>query len=165
MSATVREMVPGDLHVLWVIFGEIIRAGDTYVHDETTTFEQFEADWCGRGGEQWVAVVGSRIVGGYTLRPNHVGRGAHIGTASYIVATAARGAGVGRTLGEHSLERAGALGFAALQFNFVVSTNTAAVRLWQRLGFRTLATLPRAFDHAQRGPVDALVMFRELSSN
>ena len=106
--------------------------------------------------------IDGRVLGAYTLRANHPGRGSHVATASYLVAGAARGHGVGRMLGEHSIERARALSFDAIQFNFVVSTNAAAVRLWESLGFRTLARLPKAFDHAQLGQVDALVMFREL---
>lgn len=161
-AVTIRPLAPGDLQVLWVIFREVVEAGETYAHDATTTYADFETYWLGRGGEQWIAVAGSRIVGGYTLRPNHPGRGAHVGTASYLVSAAARGTGIGRALGVHSLERARAAPFDALQFNFVVSTNAAAVHLWHALGFRTLATLPAAFAHPTRGKVDALVLFREL---
>jgi ribosomal protein S18 acetylase RimI-like enzyme len=159
-----RRLALTDLHELWEIFSEIAGAGETYVQDAATTFEEFEPYWCGRGGEQWVAQSGNRIAGGYTLRSNYPGRGARVATASYIVARSARGRGLGRQLGEHSLARARALQFGAMQFNFVVSTNTAAVRLWQSLGFRTLARLPGAFEHARLGAVDALVMFRELAS-
>jgi ribosomal protein S18 acetylase RimI-like enzyme len=78
------------------------------------------------------------------------------------VEASARGLGVGLALGAHSLERARALGYAAIQFNFVVSTNTSAVRLWKRLGFGVLATLPGAFRHRELGAVDAYVMWRSL---
>lgn len=161
-ALTIRPLREGDLAELWPIFREIAHAGETYAQDASFTRDAFAADWCGRGGEQWVAAIDERIVGGYTLRANHLGRGAHVGTASYVVDRARRGAGVGRELGEHSLERARAMGFAAMQFNFVVSTNVAAVRLWERLGFRVVGRLPGAFRHAGEGPVDALVMFREL---
>lgn len=161
-TVEIRPMARTDLGALWEIFAEVVAAGDTYVQDSATTFAELEAYWLARGGEQWVAVRDGGIVGGYTLRPNHPGRGAHVGTASYIVARTARGGGVGRRLGEHSIERARAIAFGALQFNFVVSTNTAAVRLWESLGFRTLARLPRAFEHARLGLVDALVMFLDL---
>ncbi|MFT3765215.1 MAG: GNAT family N-acetyltransferase [Minicystis sp.] len=160
--ATVRPATRADLHALWDAFAEIAAAGETYVQDATTTEAEFVTYWCGRGGEQWVAEIEGRVAGGYTLRPNHPGRGAHVGTASYVVAKGARGHGIGRLLGEHSIERARAMGFAALQFNFVVATNIPAVRLWESLGFRVLARLPEVFEHAQLGRTDALVMFREI---
>lgn len=86
-----------------------------------------------------------------------------MGTASYIVAKDARGGGVGGGLAKHSIERAAGLGFRAMQFNFVVSTNAPAVSAWRRLGFRVVGTLPAAFSHKTLGLVDALVMFREVS--
>ncbi len=158
----VRPMARADLRQLRDIFDEVIADGDSYAQDAPLTLEEFESNWCGRGGEQWVAADEERVLGGYTLRANHPGRAARVGTASYIVARAARGRGVGRALGEHSIVRARALGFSAMQFNLVISTNIPAVRLWQSLGFRTLARLPGAFEHARLGPVDALLMFREL---
>ena len=102
------------------------------------------------------------MVGTYTLRPNQPGRGSHVATASYGVEGAARGLGVGRAMGSHSIARARAAGYRAIQFNFVVSTNTAAVRLWKDLGFEVLATLPGAYQHRQLGPVDAYLMWLPL---
>jgi GNAT superfamily N-acetyltransferase len=155
-------MQPHDDAPLFRIFQHVLDEGATYVQEPSLTQPEFVDYWKARGGEQWVAEAERQILGGYTLRANHAGRGAHVATASYIVDAAARGHGVGRALGEHSLERARALGFTALQFNLVVSTNEAAVQLWQRLGLRIVATLPRAFRHAQHGLVDAYVMYREL---
>jgi L-amino acid N-acyltransferase YncA len=157
-------MTRDDLAPLAAIFAEVVEDGETYADEIIPTLTQFETYWCGRGGEQWVALEDGRVAGGYTLRPNHPGRGAHVGTASYVVRRTARGHGVGRRLGQHSLLRARALGFSSMQFNFVVGTNLAAVRLWEHLGFRTLARLPGAFRHAKHGPVDALVMFRDLAA-
>jgi ribosomal protein S18 acetylase RimI-like enzyme len=146
---------------LWNLFREVIESGDSYTQDEGITRESFVDYWLGRGGEQWVALDSAgAVVGGYTLRANQPGRGAHVGTASYIVARAARGRQIGRALGEHSIERARVLGFLALQFNCVVSTNTAAVQLWQVLGFAIVGTLPRVFRHREHGLVDAYVMHR-----
>jgi ribosomal protein S18 acetylase RimI-like enzyme len=163
MDARLRPFTPADADALWAIFREVIVEGTTYAPDEETSAEDFLRDWTGRGGEQWVAEGAGGVVGAYTLRRNQPGRGAHVATASYLVADSARGLGVGRTLGKHSLERARAMGFAAIQFNFVVSTNLPAVRLWKSLGFEILATLPGAFRHRTAGPVDAYVMWCSLS--
>jgi ribosomal protein S18 acetylase RimI-like enzyme len=102
------------------------------------------------------------VVGSYILKPNQPGLGAHISNASFIVSASARGQGIGRAMGEHCLSEARRLGFRAMQFNFVVSTNDSAVHLWQQFGFKIVGTLPGAFRHAQKGYVDVYVMFRSL---
>jgi ribosomal protein S18 acetylase RimI-like enzyme len=81
-----------------------------------------------------------------------------------MVSPGARGLGVGRGMGEHSLSEARRLGFRAMQFNYVVSTNEPAIRLWQQLGFKIVGTLPGAFRHLEKGYVDAYIMFRTLNS-
>ena len=163
MTLSLRPATPADGSAVWQIFAPILAEGTTYAADERTAESDFLRDWFGRGGEQWVAEADGRVVGAYTLRPNHPGRGAHIATASYGVDAALRGSGVGRALGTHSIERARAAGYRAIQFNFVVSTNTAALRLWKALGFLVLATLPGAFQHRQLGPVDAYVLWLSLA--
>jgi ribosomal protein S18 acetylase RimI-like enzyme len=163
LTPNLRPAMPEDSGALWHIFSAIFLDGTTYAADEGMTKEAFLNDFCGRGGEQWLAESEGRILGAYTLRANHPGRGAHVATASYGVDAAARGQGVGLALAQHSLERARALGFTAVQFNFVVSTNTAAVRLWESLGFEVRATLPAAFRHRLLGPVDALVLWKTLT--
>ena len=109
-----------------------------------------------------MAESGGSIVGTYILKPNQPALGARVANASFMVSLDARGLGVGRRMGEHCLDEARRLGFCAMQFNFVVSTNQAAIRLWQQLGFRITGTLPGAYRHARLGFVDAHVMFREL---
>jgi ribosomal protein S18 acetylase RimI-like enzyme len=109
-----------------------------------------------------VAESGGQVVGTYILKPNQPALGSHVANAAFMVSPAARGLGVGKRMGEHCLVEARRLGFRAMQFNFVVSTNEAAVRLWQQLGFEIIGTLPEAFRHSQRGFVDAYVMFRTL---
>src|SRR5262249_21744099 len=105
-----------------------------------------------------------RIAGTYIVRPNQPGLGSHVANAAFMVSPDARGLGAGRRMGEHCLAEASRLGFRAMQFNFVVSTNEVAVRLWQSLGFRIVGTLSKAFRHARLGFVDAYVMFRELAA-
>ena len=82
--------------------------------------------------------------------------------AGYVVAEPCRRQGIGSCLCQHSLQEARRLGFRAMQFNLVVSTNTAGIRCWQRNGFRVVGTLPEAFRHRQLGYVDALVMVQTL---
>jgi ribosomal protein S18 acetylase RimI-like enzyme len=110
----------------------------------------------------FVADDAGTVVGTYYLRANQMGGGAHVANCGYITRAQATGRGIARALGVHSLERAAAKGFAAMQFNFVVSTNQRAVALWQRLGFAIVGTLPGAFVHPTHGPVDAHVMYRSL---
>jgi L-amino acid N-acyltransferase YncA len=162
---TLLPMTAADLGGLWETFSEAIEDGTSYVQDETTTREDFAEYWSGRGGEQWIASGDGRVLGAYTLRPNHVGRGAHVATASYVVARTTRGQGLGARLGRHSVERAKALGFRAIQFNLVVSTNEPAVTLWKALGFSIVGTLPGAFRDRERGYVDAYVMYRTLAKH
>jgi GNAT superfamily N-acetyltransferase len=109
-----------------------------------------------------VAEIGGRFVGTYFVRPNQPGRGDHVANGGYMVAADARGQGVASALCAHSLDEARRRGFTAMQFNCVVSTNAAAVRTWEKHGFRTVGRLPGAFRHVTHGPVDVLVMFREL---
>jgi L-amino acid N-acyltransferase YncA len=158
----IRPLEQPDLVPLLRIFTAIVEEGATYVQEEVPTATSFKAYWQERGGLQLVAEENAEILGGCTIRPNQEGRGSHVATASYIVSAAARGRGVGRKLAERSLREARAMGFRAMQFNMVVSTNPA-VRLWQSLGFQIVGTLPRVFRHQALGDVDAFVMHLDLT--
>jgi len=120
------------------------------------------AYWFADGHEVFVADEGDEIVGTYYLRANQEGGGAHVANCGYVTAAAARGRGVGRAMCQHSIARARTRGFRAIQFNFVVSSNSSAVGLWQACGFAVVGRLPEAFHHPTLGYVDALVMFRSL---
>jgi GNAT superfamily N-acetyltransferase len=109
-----------------------------------------------------VAVDAGTVVGTATMGPNRPGRGAHVATASFMVDPAYSGQGVGRALGAHVIAWARQAGYRAMQFNAVVETNTAAVRLWEALGFEILATVPQAFDHRVHGYVGLHVMYQAL---
>lgn len=136
--------------------------GDTYVFDPKMSREEALAFWFGRDHHTYVAEIGGQVAGTYILKPNQPALGSHVANAAFMVSPSARGAGIGHRMGEHCLAEARRLGFLAMQFNFVVSTNSSAVRLWQRLGFQIIATLPGAFRHSQHGFVDAYVMFQKL---
>ena len=118
--------------------------------------------WFGPGVTSYVAEVDGRIVGMYKLVANQRDLGAHVANASFMVNPSARGQGVGKVIGLHCLDEARKAGFLAMQFNFVVSTNTGAVSLWKKLGFSIVGTLPKAFRHQSLGYVDAYVMHRFL---
>lgn len=159
----IRPAADADFEAMWHIFSTHLAAGETYMFSSaSTTREDGYAYWLGAGVSSFVAALGERVLGMYRLVPNQPGRGAHVANASYMVSPAAQGGGVGRMLGEHSLAEARRLGYLAMQFNCVVSTNTAALKLWEKLGFSIVGTLPKAFRHKRLGHVDAYVMYRLL---
>ncbi len=157
-----REIGADEFDRVWPFFQEIVARGDTYSYPPGLSFEQARDMWTTPPAHCFVAESDGEVLGAYRLAPNQIGLGDHVANGSYMVSSAVRGRGIGSLLCEHSLEEARRAGFAAMQFNFVVSTNTGAVKLWQRHGFEIVGTLPKAFRHAQFGPVDAYVMFRSL---
>lgn len=159
---TLRPATTADGEAIWQIFREVIAPGDAFVFTPDTPRSEALAYWFRSENHAYVAEHDGQVVGSYIVKPNQPGLGAHIANAAYMVSPSARGLGVGKRMGEHSLVEARRLGFNAMQFNIVVSTNEPAVRLWQRLGFRIVGTLPGAFKHAKRGLVDAYIMFRTL---
>jgi L-amino acid N-acyltransferase YncA len=158
----IRPALAADAADVWRVLEPTIVAGETYALPTDMTREDAIAYWCAPGHEVFVAEERNVIVGAYYLRPNQHGGGAHVANAAYMVAPAATGRGIAQAMCEHSLQRAGERGFLALQFNFVVSSNERAVRLWQHLGFATVGRVPKAFRHPSLGLVDALVMHRLL---
>ena len=158
----VRPAEDRDAAAIWRILEPIVRAGETYTLPRDMTRDAALAYWRAAAHEVFVAEENGTIVGTYYLRANQMGGGSHVANCGYMTAPEASGRGVARTMCLHSLERAKARGFRAMQFNFVVSANERAVRLWQSLGFEIAGRLPGAFRHAELGFVDALVMFRAL---
>jgi len=158
----IREAAGADWAAIWEMFRLVAAAGDAFAYDGDTPEDVARRLWLLPPARPFVAELGGRVVGTYYLRPNQPGRGAHVANAGYMVADEARGRGLASALCGHSLETARRLGFLAMQFNFVVSTNAAALRVWERHGFAVVGRLPRAFRHATLGLVDALVLHREL---
>jgi L-amino acid N-acyltransferase YncA len=161
---SIRPAQPEDLDEIWDIFRVHLAAGETYPFDAHTPKSVCEEYWLGQNVDSYVAVDHEgRVLGMYRILPNQVGRGAHVANASYMVSDAEQGRGIGFLMGEHSLVEARRLGYLAMQFNFVVSTNQPAVALWRKLGFEVAGTLPKAYLHERLGYVDALVMYQLLS--
>jgi len=158
----IRAAVDADADAIWRIFQAVVAPGDTYAFAADAARADAIAYFLGPTITAFVAEDDSGVIGMYKLIPNRIGRGSHVANASFMVDPAARGRGVGRALGEHCLDEARRQGYVAMQFNFVVSTNAAGVKLWKTLGFEIVGTLPKAFEHASLGRVDAYVMHRFL---
>jgi L-amino acid N-acyltransferase YncA len=158
----VRPASLSDANAIWTILEPTIRAGETYTLPRTMDRQQALDYWFSTDNTVFVAEEGDEIIGTYYLRVNQSGGGAHVCNCGYMTAAAASGHGVAQTMCAHSLEQARSLGFLAMQFNFVVSTNERAMHLWHKFGFETVGRLPGAFLHPRLGYVDALVMFRNL---
>lgn len=158
----IRLATPDDAAAIWGIIEPTIRAGETYTLARDMNESEALDYWFAADKEVFVAEEEGTILGTYYLRANHTGGGAHVANAGYMTGAVATGRGVARAMGLHSLGYAAARGFRAMQFNFVVSSNERAVRLWQSLGFDIVGRLAGAFEHPVLGFVDALVMYRVL---
>jgi ribosomal protein S18 acetylase RimI-like enzyme len=158
----IRPACLEDRPSIWSIIGPTIRAGETYTLDPSLSEAEAPAYWFGTDKETFVAEIDGAILGTYYMRPNQAGGGSHVCNCGYMTIASATGRGVARAMCEHSLAHAKSRGYRAMQFNFVVSTNERAVRLWQAMGFEIVGRLPLAFRHPRLGYVDALVMFQAL---
>src|SRR5258708_6038084 len=158
----IRPVTDADTNAIWAIMEPIIRASETYTLPRDMEKKAALEYWLSAGHEIFVAEEGSKIVGTYFLQANQHGGGAHVANCGYMTAAQATGRGVARAMCAHSLDRARERGFCAMQFNFVISTNERAVRLWQSFGFEIVGRLPGALLHPTLGYVDAHIMYREL---
>lgn len=158
----IRPATSADAAAIARVILPVIRDGATYALDPGMGEAAALAWWLGGDHEPFVAIDEGRVVGTYYLRANQAGGGAHVANCGYMTAGDATGRGVARAMAEHSFAHARAHGFTAMQYNFVVSTNDRAVRLWQSLGFAIVGRLPGAFIHPQQGPVDTFIMHRAL---
>lgn len=158
----IRLATPDDHDAIWQILEPTIRAGEAYTLPRDMSRADALAYWFAPAHEVFVAEESGEILGTYFLQANQQGGGSHVANCGYMTAPQSTGRGVARAMCAHSLEHARSRGFRAMQFNFVVSTNTRAVQLWQAFGFEIVGRLPHAFLHPTAGYVDALVMFRHL---
>lgn len=158
----IRPATSADHQAVWAIIGPVIAAGEAYALPRDWSAEAALAYWFMPAHEVFVAEWEGEVLGTFYLQANQQGGGAHVANAGFATAVRATGRGIARAMGHFALAHAKARGFRAMQFNFVVSSNAAAVHLWTSLGFETLCRLPEAFAHPTLGLVDALVMFRRL---
>ena len=157
--SAIRPAATDDRPAIERMAREVVEAGEMFPFDDV---EDTLAYWYDPRGRVFVAELDGAVAGSYVLKPIQPGRGAHIANAGYMTLEAFRGRGVGRAMGEHSIATARDMGYVGLQYNFVVATNHAAVRLWAELGFAVVGRLPRAFRRPSGELADALVMHRPL---
>jgi len=158
----IRAAIESDKTAIWNIINAVISTGETYVFDPETPRDEMLEYWFAPDKHVYVAEQDGEIVGTFWLKPNYPGLGSHVCNAAYMVSPEASGKGIGRQMAEFSLDEARRLGFTAMQFNFVVKSNTAAVRLWQSIGMEIIGEIPDAFDHRELGLTNAYVMYRKL---
>ncbi len=158
----IRQAENKDFNKIWPIFHEIVSAGETYAYPMETTMEQAEKIWMQIPHKTYVAEENGEIAGTYYIKANQPGQGSHVCNCGYMVASHARGKGIATLMCMHSQKKAVELGYKAMQFNFVASSNKNAVRLWQKLGFDIAGRVPKAFNHPAKGFIDALMMYKWL---
>jgi L-amino acid N-acyltransferase YncA len=158
----IRKADDRDFDRIWPIFHEIVSQDETYAYSPDTDRNAAFKIWMVTPTATYVALDQGKIMGTYYIKPNQAALGAHVCNAGFMVSSPARGRGIGRAMCEHSQTEAVKLGFKAMQFNLVVSTNKGAIKLWTDMGFSMVGTLPHAFKHKNLGFVDAVVMYKLL---
>jgi ribosomal protein S18 acetylase RimI-like enzyme len=158
----IRKAAAVDFAQIWPLLAEVFQKGETYPYPPDLSPEEAFDLWLAKPTATYVALKEGQIVGTYYIKPNQPGLGSHVCNAGFIVAGQNTNQGIGRAMCQHALEEAKKLGFKAMQFNLVVSTNEPAVHLWQSCGFQVIGVLPKAFNHLQLGYVDAYVMYQSL---
>ncbi|RYF63673.1 MAG: GNAT family N-acetyltransferase [Cytophagaceae bacterium] len=161
---TIRPATTDDHNAIWAIIEPVIKSGDTYMYAPESTREEMLAIWFMPGKFTYVAELDQQVVGTFFMCANQPGLGAHVANAGYMVHPAHRGRGIAQAMCRFSLDEARRLGFSAMQFNAVVSTNTVAVKLWERCGFTIIGTVPKAYQHQTLGLVDTYVMYQWLDN-
>ena len=158
----IRTAEKRDYDSIWRIIQEVIATGDTYVFDPGSTRVQMLDYWCGKDKHTYVAEWDGTVAGTFIIKDNLPDLGSHVANASYMTLPSFFGKGIGRSMGEFSLDEAKRLGYKAMQFNIVVSTNERAISLWKKLGFKIIGEVPEAFLDRTIGYVNAFIMWRTL---
>ena len=158
----IRKAFEADEPAIWQIIRSVIATGETYVFRPDSSEQEMVAYWFAPDKYTYTALLGDNIVGTFWLKANQPGLGSHIANAAYMVAADAAGKGIGRKMAEFSLDEARRLGFTAMQFNFVVKSNTVAVNLWKSIGFEIIGEIPDAFNHVRNGLTNAYILYRKL---
>lgn len=160
---TIRPATIADYDAIWALLQPVFVAGDTYAVDPAISKTDALTYWMTTPEATYVVEQAGQIVGTYYIKANQPGGGAHICNCGYVVSPGARGQGLAAQMCVASQAQARELGYLAMQFNFVLSSNAGAVRLWQKLGFATIGTIPHAFLHPSGVMVDAFIMHKSLA--
>ena len=157
-----RSITAAEFDVAWPLWRDAIAAGNTYPYAPDSTLEQGRAIWCSSEKQTYIAEQEGEVVGSFYIRPNQPELGAHVCNAGYIISAQHGGKGFGRAMAEWSLQEAIRLGYRAIQFNLVVADNIASLKIWEKLGFETIGTVPEAFRNSHKGYVDAHILYKKL---
>lgn len=158
----ISEITKSDFKLFWPVFKEVVVAEETYAFDSKIDIESAYDLWCLSTLKTYIVKENNLILGSYFIKPNAAGPSSHICNCGYMVNPESRGKGIAGKLCLHSQEIAIKLGFTAMQFNSVVSTNEVAINLWKKLGFRIVGTIPNAYKHKRFGFVDSFIMHKQL---
>ena len=158
----IRNYQEKDLPQMTEIWNEIVEAANAFPGDHSLSADEAAAMFATQT-DTVCACEGDQVLGLYILHPNNIGRCSQIANASYGVSKNARGKGIGRLLVTHSLQKAREDGFVGLQFNAVVCTNTAAIALYEDLGFRRIAQIPNGYRLKDGSYTDTIVFFYPLA--
>jgi RimJ/RimL family protein N-acetyltransferase len=164
MKMLIRPFRKQDWPQVWEILCPIFRSGETYAIPRDVSEKEAYAIWNAPSNIVFCAEDPSNqaVVGSYYLKPNYAGAASHICNCGYAVPADARGKGIATLMCRHSLVEAVSEGFKGMQFNLVASSNESAVRLWLKMGFAVIGTLPASFRHPRLGYVDSFIMYRLL---
>jgi L-amino acid N-acyltransferase YncA len=158
----IKEADETDFEAIWPIFRDIVSKGETYTYSRTTTKAEALKIWIKSPLKTYIFTDNGIVLGTYFIKPNQSGGGDHVCNCGYMVSEDARGKGIATLMCEHSQKVAKDAWYKAMQFNFVVTSNEGAIRLWNKLGFETVGRLPHAFNHPTKGYIDALIMYKWL---
>jgi len=156
------EITKNDFELFWPAFKEVVYAQETYAFDPNIDFESAYNLWCSSPQKTYVIKDDGAILGSYYIKANAAGPSSHISNCGYMVNPKSRGRGIARKLCVHSQQVAAELGYSAMQFNSVVSTNEIAINLWKKLGYKIIGTIPKAYNHKKLGYVDSFIMYKQL---
>lgn len=158
----ITEITKSDFEAFWPVFKDVVLAQETYAFDPEIDFETAYNLWCLSSHKAYVIKENDLILGSYYIKANASGPSSHISNCGYMVSPASRGKGIARKMCLHSQQVAKELGYSAMQFNSVVSTNTIAIKLWEKLGYKIIGTIPNAYNHKKLGFVDSFIMHKQL---
>lgn len=147
---------------IWAVLSPVFKTGETYPIAPDATKEDGKAYWFAPDKRVYAASDQGEIVGTYYIKPNQIGLGSHVCNAGFVVAAEHSGKGYGTLLGWHALQTAKEMGYESMQFNLVVANNIASLKIWQKLGFDVIGTIPEAFNYRGEKHIDAYILYKKL---